>query len=92
MYVSSHINAVPYLALAIEECWLSAQLPPGSSAAPRPGDSQLIRRGCPAQPGVETHWEAGSSNSAFSFTVSEWIQIKDAFTPLHCPRTFHRNM
>ena len=81
MYVSSHINAVPYLALAIEECWLSAQLPPGSSAAlppgssaaPRPGDSQLIRRGCPAQPGVETHWEAGSSNSAFSFTVSERI-------------------
>jgi len=82
IYVSSHINAVPYLALAIEQCWLSNTSYVTSHATPR--DEMLISTGCPAKKGVSLHWDKGSSNSAFSFKISEeflgqskvWIQCR----------------
>jgi len=68
IHVSSHINAVPYLALAMEQCWLSSSPKPSSHA--RPQDTRLIATGCPARSDVSLHWDEGSSNSAFSFRVS----------------------
>jgi len=82
IYVSSHINAVPYLALAIEQCWLSNTSHVTSHATPR--DKMLISTGCPAKKGVSLHWDKGSSNSAFSFKINQeflgqskvWIQCR----------------
>ena len=67
--VSSHINAVPYLALAMEQCWLSAS--PGPTSHAGSPDIKLISAGCPARlDSVSLHWDTGK-NSAFSFTVSK---------------------
>lgn len=82
IHVSSHINAVPYLALAMEHCWLSSSPRPTSFAGPR--DVKLITSGCPARENVSMQWEEGSSNSAFTFTLSPslshhqrlWIQCR----------------
>lgn len=82
IYVSSHINAVPFLALAIEQCWLSNTSYVTSHATPR--DKMLISTGCPARKGVSLHWDQGSSNSAFSFKISQeflgqskvWLQCR----------------
>eukprot|EP00092_Neocalanus_flemingeri_P000254 GFUD01000273.1.p1 GENE.GFUD01000273.1~~GFUD01000273.1.p1 ORF type:complete len:485 (-),score=113.20 GFUD01000273.1:48-1502(-) len=82
IYVSSHINAVPYLALAIEQCWLSNTSHVTEHATPR--DELLISTGCPAKQGVSLHWDKGSSNSAFSFKINQeflgqskvWIQCR----------------
>jgi len=82
IYVSSHINAVPFLALAIEQCWLSNTSYVTSHATPR--DEMLISTGCPAKKGVSLHWDKGSSNSAFSFKINQqflsqskvWIQCR----------------
>jgi hypothetical protein len=82
IYVSSHINAVPFLALAIEQCWLSNTSYVTSHATPR--DEMLISTGCPAKKGVSLLWDKGSSNSAFSFKISPeflgqskvWIQCR----------------
>ena len=73
IYVSSHINAVPYLALAIEQCWLSNTSYVTSHATPR--DEMLISTGCPAKKGVSLHWDKGSSNSAFSFKVGLFFHL-----------------
>jgi len=74
IHVSSHINAVPYLALAMEQCWLSSSPKPSSHA--RPQDTRLIATGCPARSDVSLRWDEGSSNSAFSFKVSSNIKSK----------------
>jgi len=82
IYVSSNINAVPYLALAIEQCWLSNTSYVTSHATQR--DEMLISTGCPAKKGVSVHWDKGSSNSAFSFKINQeflgqskvWIQCR----------------
>jgi len=74
IHVSSHINAVPYLALAMEQCWLSTSPKPSSHA--RPQDTRLIATGCPARSDVSLHWDEGSSNSAFSFKVSKNLKSK----------------
>ena len=68
IYVASYINAVPYLALAMEQCWLSNTSHVTSHASPR--DQLVINAGCPTNPGVNMHWDKGSSNSAFSFKVT----------------------
>ena len=64
----SHINAVPYLALAMEQCWLSNSSQVTSHASVQ--DKLVINAGCPTDPSVNMHWDKGSSNSAFSFMVS----------------------
>jgi len=74
IHVSSHINAVPYLALSMEQCWLSSSPKPSSYA--RPQDIRLIATGCPARSDVSLHWDEGSSNSAFSFKVSANLKSK----------------
>jgi len=74
IHVSSHINAVPYLALAMEQCWLSTSPKPSSHA--RPQDTRLIATGCPARSDVSLHWDEGSSNSAFSFKISSNLKSK----------------
>ena len=68
IYVSSHINAVPYLALAMEQCWLSNTSKVLTHASDK--DKTLVTRGCPTTRDISLHWEKGSSNSAFSFQVS----------------------
>ena len=67
IYVASHINAVPYLALAMEQCWISNTSQVTSHATPR--DQMVVNAGCPTSPTVNMHWDKGSSNSAFSFKV-----------------------
>ena len=67
IYVSSHINAVPYLALAMEQCWLSNTSKVNTHASDK--DKTLVTRGCPTSEDISLHWEKGSSNSAFSFQV-----------------------
>ena len=64
----SHINAVPYLALAMEQCWLTNTSLVTSHALDQ--DKLVINAGCPTDPSVNMHWDKGSSNSAFSFMVS----------------------
>ena len=65
--MSSHINAVPYLALAMEQCWLTNTSKVVTHASER--DKTLVTRGCPTSEAISLHWEKGSSNSAFSFKV-----------------------
>ena len=65
--MSSHINAVPYLALAMEQCWLTNTSKVVTHASER--DKTLATRGCPTSEAISLHWEKGSSNSAFSFQV-----------------------
>jgi hypothetical protein len=67
IYVQSHIKAARYLALAIEQCWLSASPRVTSHAGPH--DLRLVMAGCPVQSGVSMHWDPGSANAAFSFKV-----------------------
>lgn len=82
IYVASHINAVPYLALAMEQCWISNTSHVTSHASPQ--DQLVINAGCPTNPRVNMHWDKGSSNSAFSFKINDelasngkiWIQCR----------------
>ena len=75
IYVASHINAVPYLALAMEQCWISNTSQVTAHATPR--DHLMINSGCPTNSGVNMHWDKGSSNSAFSFKVLPLMREPD---------------
>lgn len=77
IYVSSHINAVPYLALAMEQCWLTNTSKVVTHASER--DQTLVTRGCPTSEAISLHWEKGSSNSAFSFQITEELVGSDRF-------------
>lgn len=77
IYVSSHINAVPYLALAMEQCWLTNTSKVVTHASER--DQTLVTRGCPTSEAISLHWEKGSSNSAFSFQITEDLVGSDRF-------------
>ena len=77
LYVSSHINAVPYLALAMEQCWLSNTSRVTTHASDK--DKTLVTRGCPTAEDISLHWEKGSSNSAFSFQVLSILMILLSF-------------
>ena len=78
IYVSSHINAVPYLALAMEQCWLTNTSKVLTHASDR--DKTLVTRGCPTSEAISLHWEKDSLNSAFSFQVILTILWSAEFT------------
>ena len=73
IYVQSHINAVRYLALAIEQCWLTGS--PRVTSHAGPGDLRLVMAGCPVHSGVSMHWDPGSNNAAFSFKVRTFFVL-----------------
>ena len=84
IHVSSHINAVPYLALSMEQCWLSNTSQVTSHASPDSGDQTLISSGCPTSDDISLHWQKGSSNSAFTFKVIQYSKIIFSLTfPYH---------
>jgi len=82
IHVSSHISAVPDLALAMEQCWLTNSSQVLTQASDR--DKTLVTRGCPTSEAISLHWEEHSFNSAFSFQITEdlvefdkfWIQCR----------------
>jgi len=82
LYVQSHINAVRYLALAVEQCWLSTS--PRTTSHSRPTDIKLVMAGCPAHNAVTMNWDQSSANAGFSFKITEdmgkagkvWLQCR----------------
>jgi len=80
--VSSSINAVPYLALAMEQCWLSNTSSKTSHATNR--DLKLIVAGCPAHDMVSLFWDYSSSHSSFSFKVTQELAQSSSAVWLQC--------
>ena len=71
LFVTSNINAVKFLSLAMEQCWLSPTSRVTSHATPK--DILLIKAGCPVKSYVKMREISGSANAAFSLQVSSTI-------------------
>ncbi len=71
--MQSHINAARYLALAMEQCWLTTR--PRVTSHAGPADLRLVMAGCPVHSGVSMHWDPTSANAAFSFKVTFLIYL-----------------